>query len=160
METKERKVVIAMDGSVHAEFAFDWYLNSFRSPQDLVLLIHCIERHDKFHAALGSADVKMVCEILAQEEKEEANLKKQLEKKLIKNKLTGTVKTGVGNPGEMVISAAKKEHADVIICGCRGLGKLRRTFTGTVSDYIVHHSHVPVVVCRHPSHKDEIQNQK
>lgn len=102
----------------------------------------------------------MVCEILAQEEKEEANLKKQLEKKLIVNKLTGTVKTGVGNPGEMVISTAKKEHADVIICGCRGLGKLRRTFTGTVSDYIVHHSHVPVVVCRHPSHKDEIQHQK
>lgn len=60
----------------------------------------------------------------------------------------------------MVISTAKKEHADVIICGCRGLGKLRRTFTGTVSDYIVHHSHVPVVVCRHPSHKDEIQHQK
>lgn len=29
----------------------------------------------------------MVCEILAQEEKEEANLKKQLEKKLIKNKV-------------------------------------------------------------------------
>lgn len=27
METKERKVVIAMDGSVHAEFAFDckWF---------------------------------------------------------------------------------------------------------------------------------------
>lgn len=37
--------------------------------------------------ALGSADVKMVCEILAQEEKEEANLKKQLEKKLIVNKV-------------------------------------------------------------------------
>lgn len=29
----------------------------------------------------------MVCEILAQEEKEEANLKKQLEKKLIENKV-------------------------------------------------------------------------
>lgn len=29
----------------------------------------------------------MVCEILAQEEKEEANLKKQLEKKLIVNKV-------------------------------------------------------------------------
>lgn len=31
METKERKVMIAMDGSVHAEFAFDckWLMDIF-----------------------------------------------------------------------------------------------------------------------------------
>ena len=40
-----------------------------------------------FIIALGTADVKMVCEILAEEEKEEASLKKQLEKKLVDNKV-------------------------------------------------------------------------
>ena len=40
-----------------------------------------------FIIALGTADVKVVCEILAEEEKEEASLKKQLEKKLVDNKV-------------------------------------------------------------------------
>ncbi|RUS88607.1 hypothetical protein EGW08_003633 [Elysia chlorotica] len=32
--------------------------------------------------------------------------------------------------------------------GTRGLGKFRRTMLGSVSDYILHHAHVPVLVCR------------
>ncbi|XP_048742834.1 universal stress protein in QAH/OAS sulfhydrylase 3'region-like [Ostrea edulis] len=158
-DVKERKVVIAMDGSTHSEYAFNWYLNSFRLPRDLVLLVHCIERHDRFHAALGMSDVKTICDILAQEEKEEQLLKKQLEKRLIDHKLTGTVKTGVGKPGELIVSAARHEKADLIVCGCRGVGKVRRTITGSVSDFIVHHSHVPVIVCRHPSHLHELKDQ-
>lgn len=156
METRERRVMIAMDGSVHSEYAFNWYLTTFRLPQDVVLLVHCVQRHDQFHAALGMSDVKTVCDILDREEKEEKSLQKQLEQKLTENKLTGSVKTGVGKPGEFVVSTAERENADVIICGCRGMGKVRRTLTGTVSDYLVHHAHVPVVVCRHPSHVHEI----
>lgn len=43
---------------------------------------------------------------------------------------------------------AKEEHADIIVTGTRGQGKIRRTLLGSVSDYIIHHSHVPVLVCR------------
>lgn len=31
--------------------------------------------------------------------------------------------------------------------GSRGLGTIRRTILGSVSDYVVHHANVPVVVC-------------
>lgn len=66
--------------------------------------------------------------------------------------VNGEVKALVGKPGESVVHEAHEHHADVILCGSRGHGKLRRTFMGSVSDYIVHHSHVPVVVCRHKNH--------
>lgn len=52
-------------------------------------------------------------------------------------------------PGEGIINAAREVNADVIITGSRGTGKLRRTFLGSVSDYVLHHSDVPVIVCRH-----------
>ncbi len=38
----------------------------------------------------------------------------------------------------------------MIVTGSRGMGKVRRTILGSVSDYLVHHSICPVVVCRHP----------
>ena len=64
------------------------------------------------------------------------------------SQVNGTVKQFNGEPGEKIIEAATKEGADVIVTGSRGLGKWRRTFMGSVSDYVVHHSPVPVLVVR------------
>ncbi len=54
-----------------------------------------------------------------------------------------------GHPGHVVVKVAEEENAVAIVTGTRGMGTLRRTLLGSVSDYIMHHSHVPVVVCRH-----------
>lgn len=53
-----------------------------------------------------------------------------------------------GKPGEAIVDAAKNENAAVVIMGTRGMGTLRRTVMGSVSDYVVHHAHIPVIVCR------------
>lgn len=50
-------------------------------------------------------------------------------------------------PGEGIIQAAKDARAVMIVTGSRGLGVIRRTILGSVSDYILHHSSVPVAVC-------------
>lgn len=64
--------------------------------------------------------------------------------------INGSVKSIHANrPGEGIVNAAREVNADVIITGSRGTGKLRRTFLGSVSDYVLHHSDVPVIVCRH-----------
>jgi len=59
-----------------------------------------------------------------------------------------TYKTVYGKPGEAIVDAAKNENAAVVIMGTRGMGTLRRTVMGSVSDYVVHHAHIPVIVCR------------
>lgn len=51
-----------------------------------------------------------------------------------------------GSAGEVIVSYVKKERATCIVMGCRGLGKLRRTLLGSVSDYVVRHSSIPVIV--------------
>ena len=52
-------------------------------------------------------------------------------------------------PGQAVVRAATDEHAHMVVIGTRGMGTIRRTILGSVSDYVVHHAHCPVVVCRH-----------
>ena len=51
-------------------------------------------------------------------------------------------------PGELIVKAAKEKNAASIILGTRGLGTIRRTLLGSVSEYVVHHSHCPVTVVR------------
>ena len=50
-------------------------------------------------------------------------------------------------PGQGIIQVAEDEKADMIVMGTRGLDVLRRTLLGSVSDYVVRHSRVPVLVC-------------
>ena len=58
------------------------------------------------------------------------------------------------NAGEAIVNVAQEEHVSMIVMGTRGLGTLRRTILGSVSEYVLHHAHCPVAVCshEHPHH--------
>lgn len=51
-------------------------------------------------------------------------------------------------PGQVIIAVAEEEHAELLVLGTRGMGKIRRTIMGSVSDYVLHHAHCPAMVCR------------
>ena len=45
-----------------------------------------------------------------------------------------------------IVEKAKEYNPKLIIMGSRGLGKVRRTILGSVSDYVLHHAHCTVAV--------------
>ena len=51
-----------------------------------------------------------------------------------------------GKPGEAIVQKAEENGASLIVMGSRGLNAIRRTFTGSVSDYVLHHANIPVLV--------------
>ena len=51
-------------------------------------------------------------------------------------------------PGHVIVHKANEEHAQMVVMGTRGMGTVRRTLMGSVSDYVVHHAHCPVMICR------------
>ena len=53
-----------------------------------------------------------------------------------------------GDAGEAIIAAANSEGADLIVVGSHGRSGVSRFFIGSVSDYVVRHSHCPVMVVR------------
>jgi len=57
------------------------------------------------------------------------------------------VETRDGSAGHSIVERAEKEQADLIVTGSRGLGVIRRTILGSVSDYVLHHAKIPVLVC-------------
>ncbi len=76
-------------------------------------------------------------------------------------KIGGKVKQMTGKIGEAIMEATKAENAEMLIVGTRGMGQLRRTFLGSVSDYCLHHSPVPVLICRNkPAHAHEDSKTK
>lgn len=54
--------------------------------------------------------------------------------------------TSTGKPGEVIADFAIMHQAKMIVKGSRGLNAVRRTFLGSVSDYIIYHCSLPVLV--------------
>jgi nucleotide-binding universal stress UspA family protein len=53
-----------------------------------------------------------------------------------------------GEAGQGIVAAAEAEGADLVIVGTRGMDRAGRFLLGSVSDYVVYHSAVPVMVAR------------
>lgn len=57
-----------------------------------------------------------------------------------------------GSAGPMIVHVAEEVGADVVVVGSHGRGFLQRVVLGSVSEYVVRHSSVPVLVVRHDDH--------
>ncbi len=54
----------------------------------------------------------------------------------------------MGAVAEEIVSLAGESEVDLIIVGSRGMGSIRRTLVGSVSESVFRHAHCPVMVVR------------
>ncbi|XP_060575363.1 universal stress protein YxiE-like isoform X2 [Ruditapes philippinarum] len=149
MADGETRIMICMDGSRFCDYAFDWYLENIKKPKDYVILFHSVEFHTltTMHMEVGS--VAAYARSIQEERLEAERYLQQLKGKMVAANLHGKVKQTTGSPRTEVTRVAEEEKVNMIIMGTRGMGKVRRTLLGSVSDHVLHHSHVPVIICRH-----------
>jgi nucleotide-binding universal stress UspA family protein len=70
----------------------------------------------------------------------------------------GDAHLAIGDPDKEIVRFAEDEHANLIVLGSRGLGRLRRALLGSVSDSVVRHAHCPVLVVRQePTHESLVR---
>ncbi|CAA7016169.1 unnamed protein product [Microthlaspi erraticum] len=55
-----------------------------------------------------------------------------------------------GDAKDMICQAVEQMHVDLLIVGSRGLGKIKRAFIGSVSDYCAHHANCPILIVKPP----------
>jgi len=143
-------VLIAIDGSDQALEAFKFYMGSLHNKDNQLLLIHSAEPPTvpSQHAMYMSAE--LWAEMLEAEKTKVKKLEDKYAELMRENHVSGKIKAIFGNrPGETIIQEAAENKANMIVMGTRGLGGVRRTILGSVSDYVLHHAHCPVIICRH-----------
>lgn len=159
---QKRVVVLAMDGSTEADAALQWFAKNIYRQDDEVLVIHCLH-HTASHAmgctehmtmgvlfsSFQSLDLKAIEKAFQKETNDAVRLCSQLEELLQKYEIQGKVIRVQGDPGHKIVTTAEECKASLIVLGSRGHGAIRRTVLGSVSDYILHHATIPVLVYRH-----------
>lgn len=153
-------VVIAMDGSEFSSYALDFYAECLHRPGNKVVVVHVSELRCITYPAVavmtGATDATIVTKELRAEEERATSLSKSLEEKMKQLKIEdGAVARTHGEPGPAIITICNEQNASYVVVGCRGKSTVRKTFTGSVTDYVTHHSHVPVIVARHKDHLEK-----
>lgn len=150
---QHRTVIIAVDDSEQSEFAFDFYVENVHREGDRIVLVHVPEYSNILSTSSLLTDPNIVSDLLKDNEERVSDLVEKYSTKMRESHLSGHVKQQCGKPGEAIIEATREEGAAMLVMGTRGQGLLRRTFTGSVSDYCLHHSHIPVLICKHRPEK-------
>ncbi|XP_064649573.1 universal stress protein Slr1101-like isoform X2 [Lineus longissimus] len=143
---KTRRVILAIDASEHAERAFCYYFENIHRPDNEVIFTHSAE-YPRMPFGQQIPTEQWEQEI-AKKEKDMRQLEESYTKKLTDAKVANRSRFVYhAKPGEAICHIAQEENADLIVTGTRGLGAIRRTVLGSVSDYVLHHAKVPVLIC-------------
>jgi nucleotide-binding universal stress UspA family protein len=147
-----RTVALALDNSSHSEFAFTWALENLIQPSDHVVLLHV--RPYVFAPVLYTpAFMEFSDEYRKMDEANKQfshELIRKYAKELVQRNISARGVALRGDPRDEIVYKVKDLKADVLIMGSRGMGAVKRTFLGSTSDYVLHHSHCTVVIPKKP----------
>lgn len=139
-----RSILIPIDGSSHSVRAFDWYLEQLKRDGDKITFAHVVE------PVVGTPGPVVFADIPNLLEQETSKGKILCQKFVTKAKENHVDAHGLVHiehrPGHTLVKMIDEHKAAVVIMGSRGQNAIRRTFLGSVSDYVLHHAHIPVII--------------
>jgi nucleotide-binding universal stress UspA family protein len=133
------KILVAYDGSQPARRALDWVTQIKGDPQvTIISVIQTLAGSEKIADAIDPVvdladhhrQLQQAAEILATAG------------------ITAHTTEAAGNPAEEILTTADAGGYDLIILGATGAHLVRRFLVGSVSDRVVRHSKLPVLVIR------------
>ena len=136
-----KKILVPLDGSKNSLRGLDQAISLARNCDAVIVGLHVIHVPAGMvlnKKRLESGSIKAV-EILMDAAKTKAGRHGiQLNYKIIKG----------ADPGYDIVQFSKKHKNDIIVIGARGLGSVKEMFLGSVSNYVLHKSKVPVMIVK------------
>ncbi|OQW33314.1 MAG: hypothetical protein A4C66_13305 [Nitrospira sp. HN-bin3] len=133
-----RHLILALDGSAASDKAVKFVMRTINPTPDgpdrepvLVTIVHAMP-------FLKYPEVKEVGKGLVQ----------RYGDKLLKSGFQIREAVRLGKPADEILTVAKKNKADLIVTGAKGLGAIGRVLLGSVSTRVVQHAHCSVLVVR------------
>ena len=141
-------VVIALDGSLNSRHALDFASQLLAGREASVLLLHIIPEHVIYGKA-GAAPAEVYD--MPKERAASMELLDQSARRLAEMDIGPAIEkqVGVGDPADLILTAATDRNADLIVLGSRGLNTAQRFLIGSVSTKVSTHARCAVLVV-HP----------
>jgi nucleotide-binding universal stress UspA family protein len=153
-ETHGMKILCAIDGSRHSQWALDW-LPHVCSPDDIsLLLVHAIDMTQfKSLSRLDRKTRSALVNLLDCSLEGAARLLERAELKAAASWGSVRAKLLRGSPVAAVARSAKREQADLLVIGSRGVTEFQPMLLGSVSRKLLMQAPCPVLVVKKPANR-------
>jgi nucleotide-binding universal stress UspA family protein len=138
---KLKKILVPLDGSDNSFRGLDKAISLAKQSESLITGIFVIpnlpSELDAFKAIVNRTIHKQY-----------ENFTKKAKEKCSKNGIDFIDIIEFGKEGPRIVSYAKKNNFDLIVIGSRGLGSVSEFFLGSISNYVLRTSKIPVMIVK------------
>ncbi|MCE9651752.1 MAG: universal stress protein [Nitrosarchaeum sp.] len=142
-DKKISKILVPIDGSKNSFRALEMAITIAKQFEATIMCAYSInmQPHSEFQGIIS------IDKELSREVKKIMTIAKEI---ATQNGVSFKEKTMRGDIGYNIIKLAqdKKEKFDLIVMGSRGRGVVKELFLGSVSNYVIHSSKIPVLIVK------------
>ncbi|KAH7653204.1 Universal stress protein A family protein [Dioscorea alata] len=157
-EEKGMRVMVAVDESDASLYALSWTLDHFMAASSApawlgsLIVVHVQQPFHQYILPAGAVTVYAPAAVTDSmrkaQEQNTANVLSRAKRICVERNVTVETLVMDGEPKEMICQAVELKSVDLIVVGSRGLGRIKRAFLGSVSDYVAHHAKCPVLIVK------------
>jgi len=133
-----KNILVPFDNSINSKRALSKALDIASMTNSKILLVHVIEYHSAMAKIVEPYKESMIIHV--------KKFLKDIKKNSIKKNIQIEEKIMYGNPSEEIINLIKKKKFDLVIMGRRGTTKVTGPSLGSVSNALVQHSKIPIMI--------------
>ncbi len=137
-----KKILIAYDGSAHSQRALVCAQDLAQKYAAQLILVHA------FHPIPKEWGAPFLEEAEEHATKAAETVVHEALSRLGETGLQVLVEVLEGPPAEAILRVAETRACDLIVMGSRGLGEVQAVLLGSVSERVLHHSPVPVLIVK------------
>lgn len=141
LKTKYQKILVALDGSKNSIRGLNEAIYLARQCQAIITGIYVIPRPP--HPAFRSPRYPEKPRLQGAQ-----NIMDFAKKHCAQNGIMFEQKIVFGDAGHTIVKFAKDKKFDIIVIGARGIGAIKEVFFGSVSNYVLHKTSLPVLVVK------------
>ena len=148
-------ILICVDSCEHSLRAFNWYHQYLHRANHKVHLIHVYERPTP-RTSSNNYDISHDAEKFQKDLEKEREASEAITSKFQLICAQRSIKCHVynaecvENSGQTIVEFIKRNHIGCVVMGQRGLGAFKRKLFGSVSEHVLHHGHVTVLIVPPP----------
>ena len=140
IKTKIKKILVTLDGSKNSKRGLDMAIYLARQHDTKLTGIHVICKIPKEFQKLKYPEKPLLIKA--------DNIMEYAKTRSAQNGIIFDKKIAFGDSSTEIIKFAKSLNYDIIIIGARGIGALKEIFLGSVSNYVIHKSAIPVLIVK------------
>ena len=140
-----KTILFALDGSPVSQESLNW-VKELAAPLQARVIVFNAYLLPFAAGQFYNLEAEYSAEVERQVQAEQEKMVQQYTDALAAAGIEASSQIRHGEPRDLILHAAEQEKADLIVMGRRGLGTWQGLLLGSVSQHVVHHAHVPVLI--------------